>query len=132
MSITNKTFFEAEIDALYLRAPFSRQMYLQIRQSKHFMALYYMKKLELDDLANTAFLPRFHYVRVFKRMYGLTPRAYLRDLRISKAKELIKSGASITTVCFDVGYESPSTFSSVFKKCTGHSPKEYQKLYNAI
>ncbi|WP_196761436.1 helix-turn-helix transcriptional regulator [Pseudoalteromonas luteoviolacea] len=91
-----------------------------------------MNKLELDDLANAAFLSRFHYVRVFKRMYGLTPRVYLRNLRLNKAKDLIKNGISITTVCFDIGYESPSTFSSVFKKCTGYSPKEYQQLHSAI
>ncbi|KZN64431.1 hypothetical protein N478_22305 [Pseudoalteromonas luteoviolacea S4060-1] len=132
MPNTNKTFFEAEIDKIYESGPFSRQMYLQVRQSKHFMELYYMNKLELDDLANAAFLSRFHYVRVFKRMYGLTPRAYLRNLRVNKAKELIKNGISITTVCFDIGYESPSTFSSVFKKCTGYAPKEYQQLHSAI
>ena len=132
MPNSQKSFFETEIDRLYKNGPFSHKMYVQVRQSKVFMEKFYMNKIELEDMAKAAFLSRFHYVRVFQRMYGLTPRAYLRDLRISKAKELIKDGEAITTVCYEVGYDSLSTFSSVFKKCTGHTPKEYQKRNKAI
>ena len=92
------------------------------------MERFYTEKIELNDLAKAAFMSRFHYVRIFQRMYGLSPRNYLRDLRISKAKILIKEGLSITQVCFDIGYESLPTFSAVFKKCTGYSPKEYQGI----
>ena len=95
------------------------------------MEKYYTDRIELNDLAKAAFMSRFHYVRIFQRMYGLTPRVYLRDLRISKAKELIKKGLSITQVCFEVGYESVPTFSSLFKKCTGYTPKEYQNLHKS-
>ncbi|NUJ40462.1 helix-turn-helix transcriptional regulator [Pseudoalteromonas sp. 0303] len=132
MSNPHKSFFETEIDRLYKNGPFSSKMYVQVRQSKAFMEKFYMKKIELDDMAKAAFLSRFHYVRVFRRMYGLTPRAYLRDIRISKAKELLKNGETITTVCFEVGYDSLSTFSSVFKKCAGCTPKEYQLRNKAI
>jgi AraC-like DNA-binding protein len=58
----------------------------------------------------------------------MTPRQYLRDLRIENARELLKKGHSVTQVCFDVGYDSLPTFSKVFKRGTGHSPKAYQKL----
>ncbi|WP_207802635.1 helix-turn-helix transcriptional regulator [Motiliproteus coralliicola] len=95
------------------------------------MEKFYSDKVELDDLAEAACISRFHYVRIFQRVYGLTPRAYLRDLRISKAKELIKQGTPITQTCFDVGYESVPTFSSVFKKCTGHTPTAYQRLQHS-
>ena len=48
-----------------------------------------------------------------------------------KAKALIQAGVPITQVCGDVGYESLPTFSSVFKKCTGHSPKVYQQRHKS-
>ncbi|WP_232322036.1 helix-turn-helix transcriptional regulator [Photobacterium jeanii] len=92
------------------------------------MEKYHSERVELDDLAEAAFMSRFHYVRMFKQMYGITPRNYLKDMRILKAKELLKEGHTITETCFKVGYESVTTFSTVFKKCTGYSPKEYQKL----
>ena len=84
----------------------------------------YSEPLELDDLAKAACMSRFHFVRIFQHMYGLTPRVYLRDLRIAKAKNLIKTGMPVTQVCLDVGYQSMPTFSSVFKKCTGYTPRD--------
>lgn len=125
-----KTYFEKEIDRIYGDDSLRPKQYIQIRQSKAFMEKYYADKLELNDLAKAAFMSRFHYIRVFQRIYGLTPRAYLRDLRISKAITLIKNGLSITQVCFEIGYESVPTFSSVFKNCKGCTPKEYQCLHN--
>jgi AraC-like DNA-binding protein len=41
---------------------------------------------------------------------------------------LLKEGHSITDTCFQVGYESLTTFSSVFRKSTGYSPKAFQKM----
>ena len=116
MASTPKTFYEQEIDRLYNDIATPERHYSLIRQSKAFMEKHYDQKLELDDLAQAAFMSRFHYVRIFKQLYGLTPRNYLRDMRIAKAKELLKQGHSITDTCADVGYESLSTFSNTFKK----------------
>ena len=93
------------------------------------MEKYHQERIELNDIAKAAFMSRFHYVRVFKQLYGVTPRNYLRDLRISKAKQLLKEGRSITDTCFEVGYESLATFSTTFKKGTGYSPREFQDFY---
>ena len=124
-----KTFYEIELDRIYSEEPLRPQHYILIRQSKAFMEKYHADKIELNDLAKAAFMSRFHYVRMFKRIYGVTPKNYLRDLRISKAKALLREGHSITQTCFEVGYESLTTFSAVFKKCTGYSPKAFQKRH---
>lgn len=93
------------------------------------MEQHHSENIELNDLAKAAFMSRFHYVRVFKQLYGVTPRSYLRDLRINKAKLLLQQGRSITDTCYSVGYESLATFSNTFRKCTGQSPKQYQDYY---
>ena len=111
MTKKTKTYFESELDRIYSENSLRPEQYVQVRQSKDFMEKFYSDRVELNDLAKVAFMSRFHYVRMFQRMYGLTPRAYLRDLRISKAKGLIRRGLSITQVCFEIGYESVSTFS---------------------
>jgi AraC-like DNA-binding protein len=95
------------------------------------MEKYHGDKIKLDEIAAAAFMSRFHYIRIFQQVYGMTPRQFLRDLRIAKAKELLKEGYSVTQVCFDVGYESLPTFSKVFKRGTGYSPKAYQELNNS-
>jgi AraC-like DNA-binding protein len=125
-----RTFYEQELERIAKQRLSQEHLYLQIRQSTAFMERYYSEKLDLDKMAATASMSRFHFIRSFRRVYGVTPRAHLRDLRIKKAKELLKAGLSVTQVCFDVGYESLPSFSATFKRGTGHSPKKYQQLNN--
>jgi len=128
MTPGTKTYFEIQLDQLLKEHYLPEHYYVQVRQSKSFMEKYLSEKIELERIASTAFMSRFHYIRIFKRVYGLSPRQYLRDLRINRGKELLKQGLSISEVCFDVGYESLPTFCNAFKKATGYSPGEYQTL----
>lgn len=128
MGKQTKTFFEQEVARIMKEHALPEHHYVYVRQSKAFMEKYYGDKLELDRIAAAAFMSRFHYIRIFQQVYGRTPRQYLRDLRIEKAKELLKKGHSVTQVCFEIGYGSLPTFSKVFKRGTGHSPRTYQKL----
>jgi AraC-like DNA-binding protein len=127
MSKHSKTFFEREVERIMKEHALPEHYYVYIRQSKAFMEKYHGDKIELDKIAAAAFMSRFHYIRIFQQVYGRTPRQYLRDLRIEKAKELLKKGYPVTQVCFDVGYESLPTFSKVFKRGTGYSPRAYQE-----
>jgi AraC-like DNA-binding protein len=86
------------------------------------------EKIELEKIASAAFMSQFHYIRTFKKVYGLSPRQFLKDLRINKGKELLKHGLNVSQVCFEVGYESLPTFCNAFKRATGYSPREYQNL----
>ena len=128
----SRTFYEEEVERIMKAYGLSQHHYSSIRQSKSFMEKYYQDKIELDQMAEAACMSRFHYIRIFQQVYGLTPRQYLRDLRIEKAKELLKKGHSVTHVCWEVGYQSLPTFSKVFKRGTGYSPKVYQKGILAI
>jgi AraC-like DNA-binding protein len=123
-----KTFFEREVDRIMKELALPQYYYTYLRQSKTFMEKYHGHKIELDKIAAAAFMSRFHYIRVFKQVYGRTPRQFLQDIRIEKAKELLRQGVSVTAVCTDVGYDSLPTFSNIFKRGTGYSPKAYQQL----
>lgn len=131
MQNTPKTFFEQQIDHIATTYGLPEHHYIQVRQSRTFMEQCLSEKIELEKIAAAAFMSRFHYIRIFKLVYGLTPREYLKDLRINKARQLLRRGMSVTQVCFDVGYESIPTFSSAFKRGTGYSPKTYQELNNS-
>ncbi len=131
MQNSSKTFFEQEVDRIAKEHGLPEHHYIQVRQSKAFMEQYLSEKIELEKIAAAAFMSRFHYIRIFQQVYGITPRQYLRDLRINKAKELLKQGMSVTQVCFEVGYDSLPTFSSAFKRGAGISPRMYQELNNS-
>ena len=57
----------------------------------------------------------------------MTPRQYLIDKRIEKSKELLKTGLSVTEVCFQVGFESLGSFSTLFKGKTKKSLSQFRK-----
>lgn len=86
----------------------------------------YDKNLNLDLLSRFHFVSKFHLLRLFKKHYGQTPRQYIIDKRIEKAKEQLKYGMSVTQTCFAVGFESLGSFSALFRTKTGKSPSEFQ------
>ena len=76
--------------------------------------------LNLDLLSHLRFVSKYHLLRLFKKYYGQTPKQYLTDKRIKKSKEYLKSGMKVTETCFAVGFESLSSFSTLFKNRNGH------------
>jgi AraC-like DNA-binding protein len=95
--------------------------------TRHYINNHYDKELNLNFLSHIRFTSKFHLLRLFKRYYRLTPKQYLIDRRLEKSKELLASGQSITETCFDIGFESPSSFSTLFKSKFGLTPSEFQK-----
>jgi len=85
------------------------------------------KELNLNFLSYIGFASKFHLLRIFKKYYGLTPKQYLISKRIIESKKLLKSGMTVTESCYHVGFETPSSFSTLFKSRTGLTPSRYQK-----
>ena len=83
--------------------------------------------ITLDTICKEACISKFHLIRSFKKLYGVTPYQHLTFLRIRKAKELLQTNLSIATVCYDVGFDSPTSFAGLFKKIAGKTPKEFQQ-----
>lgn len=87
----------------------------------------------LDDLAEMAYLSRFHFNRVFATVAGIPPIEFMTALRFDRAKELlISTDLSVTEVCFEVGFSSLGTFSTRFTQLVGLSPAEYRRVPELI
>jgi AraC-like DNA-binding protein len=95
--------------------------------TRHYINNNFDKELNLDLLSHIRFTSKFHLLRLFKRYYGQTPMQYLIERRLDKSKELLLKGQSVTETCFDIGFESPSSFSTLFKSKFGLTPTEFQK-----
>ena len=100
-------------------------LYRRIVQAKLFIDKNYASKIDLSNISDEAYFSKFHFIRLFKSMYGKTPHQYLKYVRIEKAKELLKSEISISEACYSVGFNSISSFSGLFSKTVGVSPSEY-------
>lgn len=88
---------------------------------------HYAKPLDLDELARTANFSRYHFLRAFRRTFHATPHEYLTRKRIERAKELLSEDRlTVTEICFEVGFESLGSFSTLFHKIVGWSPSIYR------
>jgi AraC-like DNA-binding protein len=102
-------------------------LYKRIVQAKNFIDKNFANKIAIDNISDEAFFSKFHFIRLFKQIYGQTPHQYLTGVRIDNAKLLFQKNKDISDVCFSVGFESVSTFSGLFKKNVGVSPSTFLK-----
>lgn len=85
----------------------------------------------MAEIASYLYLHPNYLTRMFKKETGMTLMDYISKRRIENAKELLgQSGFKVYEVAEHVGYESIAHFNRIFKRETGMSPKEYQKLIN--
>jgi len=100
-------------------------LYKRVVQAKLFMDSHYADHIDLDNIADEALFSKFHFLRLFKKIYGKSPHQYLKTVRIEKAMQLLRSGVSVSEACYAVGFESLSSFSGLFKRIVGVSPSVY-------
>jgi len=103
-------------------------LYRRVVQAKLFIDEHHHEKIDLHNIAEEAHFSKYHFLRLFKSIYGKTPYQYLIEIRITKAQQLLKEGKIVSEVCFAVGFESLSSFASLFKKVAGISPSSYRDL----
>ncbi len=84
--------------------------------------------ISLSQLARTAGYSQWHASRIFKEVTGKTPFEYLRELRLSKAAELLRAEQpKVVDVAFDFVFDSHEGFTRAFLKQFGESPKKFSR-----
>jgi len=100
-------------------------LYRRIVQAKLFIDNHCTENIDLGNISDEAYFSKFHFIRLFKQIYGKTPHQYLTFVRIEKAMELLKTGMPVSEVCYAVGFESLSSFSGLFKRIVAMTPSTY-------
>ena len=89
--------------------------------------------ISLHDMSRVAYLSAFHFNRVFHQITGLPPAKFISAMRLNEAKRLLlNTQLSITDICFEVGYNSLSTFTRIFTQRVGLGPREFRYLAERI
>lgn len=100
----------------------------QLRKVTGHMREHLDEPIGLDELAALAGLSRFHFCTAFRQATGTTPHAWLVNLRIERARQLLgHPELPVTEVALAVGYETPSSFAAAFRKITGMTPSAYRQ-----
>jgi AraC-like DNA-binding protein len=107
-------------------------LYKRIVQAKLFIDNNYADNIDLSNIADEAYFSKFHFIRLFKNIYGKTPHQYLTYVRIEKAMLLLQANKAVSEVCFSVGFESVSSFGSLFKRIVGVAPSTFQQEQQQI
>jgi AraC family transcriptional regulator len=94
----------------------------------------FRESVSLQDLSRVAGVHPGHVAREFRRAYGVTTGAYLRQLRIDFVAEQLSAPGKVTystlaDLAFDAGFSSHAHMAFVFKRITGISPSEFRKLH---
>jgi AraC family transcriptional regulator len=92
----------------------------------------YNEPLSLNAVADSAYLSRFYFSRLFRSTTGVSPGRFLTAVRLFKAKNLLlETSLSVTDIAYEVGYNSLGTFISRFTRSVGISPARYRWLSRA-
>ena len=103
-------------------------IYQRIAIAKIYIDENYHESINLEEISQQAFLSRFHFHRLFTKIYRRTPHQYLTQKRLDKAKDLLSQNKAVTEVCNEVGFESIGSFSVLFKKEIGFAPTYYRNM----
>jgi AraC-like DNA-binding protein len=99
----------------------------RVRRAIELMHANLHRDLPLSEMAAAAYLSAFHFSRLFKKIMGTSPHAYLGTLRTDRARTLLaETDLSVTEVGSRVGYSSSSHFTKAFRESTGLSPRAFR------
>ncbi|NJP65916.1 helix-turn-helix transcriptional regulator [Streptomyces sp. ventii] len=87
----------------------------------------YARALDVPFLAGLAHVSPAHFSRIFRATFGETPHRYLQRRRVERAMFLLRhTDRSVTDICYEVGFNSPGTFSRTFRDIVGKSPRAFR------
>lgn len=104
----------------------------QLSRGKNYIDRHFCEDIDLKEIAEISFLSKFHYIRLFRQCYGMTPYQYMIDKRMGLAKKQLISGKTVVDTCYHIGLDSPTSFSAMFKKYAGLSPSQFKKKQFSI
>jgi AraC-like DNA-binding protein len=97
---------------------------------RHYIDTHYFEIFGSHDIAVKLGVSARHINNIFKEQYAVTPLQYLTEVRMELAKKMLaETDKDISSVCFEVGFESLSTFYRTFRHSSGKSPNLYRKLH---
>ena len=83
---------------------------------------------DLNDWARVAGMARRTLTRTFRQETGMALATWRQQVRLMAALSLLSTGRSITSVAYDVGYASPSSFTAMFHRVFGVPPSAYTTI----
>lgn len=89
--------------------------------------------VSLNDLARQVHMSESHFSHQVKALLGVAPKTYVRERRIARAQELLRSTSmSVEQIADALGYDAPSSFFRAFKRTTGLTPGQFRQRLDQV
>src|SRR5690625_4439387 len=106
---------------------------LRAERLRNYIDTHYYEMIDAKYIANMLGMTIRHINNIFKEHYHKTPIQYLNEVRMESSKKLLlETDKDIVSICFEVGFESLSTFYRSFKNYTHVSPNQFRERYQDI
>ena len=114
---------EEQVDDIKMKSPDEKLLERVMQAINHNLN---NPDLSVDKIADEVGISRVHLHRKMKELTGQTPHDFIRNIRMKKAASLLASGdMNVSEVMYACGFSNAASFSTVFKKMYGMSPREY-------
>lgn len=124
MLLHHRHVAHAMLEAPALRHSTRAEIYRRIARATDYIHTHYDGEVDLADLAAAACLSKFHFLRLFSGIHGLTPYAYLQRKRAHVAARLLATTRlTMSEIAAQVGYSARSSLFRQLRRWTGHSPR---------
>lgn len=98
-----------------------------VERARDYLGARLSKQVRLAAVATECGMSSFQLIRVFHRVLGVTPYAYLVQLRVNRARDLLHQGVNVSEVAYSCGFSDQSHLTRVFKKAVGVPPGTYRR-----
>jgi AraC family transcriptional regulator len=106
------------------------EIYRRLRYAVEFAQSNFHHPLSVELMASQACFSLYHFKRLFKEVYQIAPYQFVRQLRLEKARRLLRSGMQVKEVCRAVGWEDTSSFIRLFKQTFHLTPSQFQSNFH--
>jgi AraC-like DNA-binding protein len=116
-----------------VRAATREELWRRVNHARDYLHANLAAPISLSDVAAMACLSPFYLLRVFQAAFGQTPHQYLNGCRLDRAKFLLeKTRIPVTAICLECGFSSLGSFSALFHKRCGMSPRAWRNRHGVV
>jgi AraC family transcriptional regulator len=114
-----------------LKASTRQELYKRLSFSLDWLHTQEGSEIDLDSMAAAACLSKYHFLRLFKQAYGLSPYQYWQNLRLEKGEHLLRhTQLPVNQIALDLGFENAASFSRLFRQRKKLYPTQFRTVAN--
>ncbi|WP_252107178.1 MULTISPECIES: AraC family transcriptional regulator [unclassified Halomonas] len=117
----------AQLGGAVVDKPRATRPEAMLERAKAYIHAHLEQDISLDAISAAAHLSRYHFLRLFRQHYGITPHQYVINCRINAARAALTEGALPSDVALRYGFSDSSHFNRRFKRIYAVTPSQYRR-----